>query len=385
MTEGMMGRGSDTRIYNPRSESSYMFRNNHEEDTYGHEDGYNKDKRMDKKQAKKEKEEKAHKKIKHIKIKPHHMGLPSTPEKEEMNEDDSDKRDAEREITAQTGSPDVGGFLTSLANQAKGPGAAGGQMMQMSEPMNNAWSDLLKRQKRAWETSTKPFRQPKGGFGNEAQQSNRRAKYVRRENPTGPMAFGDDTSVEYSHRGLAVKQPMSQADMRRYKRQLAQIKQRKKHLGNIRVAGPRLRTRSDQYSAPMGAPSLTPRRPRLHPVRAPPIVPPKMRRPSLTRPKMPSMVTMSEDSLPEDSLLKAVNKYQLAELRNIMREMRNLLRDKRNEKKKMAEKDVSGGASSLPKHNTGPSDKTTKPTGPTESEDARNFAFKPSHVRGGTA
>ena len=57
MTEGMMGRGSDTRIYNPRSESSYMFRNNHEEDTYGHEDGYNKDKRMDKKQAKKEKEE----------------------------------------------------------------------------------------------------------------------------------------------------------------------------------------------------------------------------------------------------------------------------------------------------------------------------------------
>ena len=54
MTEGMMGRGSDTRIYNPRSESSYMFRNNHEEDTYGHEDGYNKDKRMDKKQAKKE-------------------------------------------------------------------------------------------------------------------------------------------------------------------------------------------------------------------------------------------------------------------------------------------------------------------------------------------
>ena len=100
-----------------------------------------------KNKPKKEKEEKAHKKIKHIKIKPHHMGLPSTPEKEEMNEDDSDKRDAEREITAQTGSPDVGGFLTSLANQAKGPGAAGGQMMQMSEPMENAWSSLMKEER----------------------------------------------------------------------------------------------------------------------------------------------------------------------------------------------------------------------------------------------
>ena len=254
------------------------------------------------------------------------------------------------------------------------------QDIHTSYPMNNAWSDLLKRQKRAWETSTKPFKQPKGGFGNEAQQSNRRAKYVRRENPTGPMAFGGDTSVDFDHRTLSTYQPISQADKRKYNRQLAQLKQRKKHFGNVRIVGPRLRTRSDQYSAPMGAPNLTPRRPRLHPVRTPPIVPPKMRRPSLTRPKMPSMVTMSEDSLPEDSLLKAVNKYQLAELRNIMREMRNLLRDKRNEKKKMAEKDVSGGASSLPKHKAGPSDKTSKPTGPTES-DAGIYAFEPEGVR----
>ena len=36
-SSGIMG-GSDTRIYNPRSESSHMYRNNHEDDTYGPED-----------------------------------------------------------------------------------------------------------------------------------------------------------------------------------------------------------------------------------------------------------------------------------------------------------------------------------------------------------
>ena len=60
MTEGMMGRTSDTRIYNPRSESSEMFRANHEDERppSGIEDGRDKEKRQDKRQAKKEAEEK---------------------------------------------------------------------------------------------------------------------------------------------------------------------------------------------------------------------------------------------------------------------------------------------------------------------------------------
>ena len=32
MTEGMRGRTSDTRMYNPHSESSHMYRENHEEE-----------------------------------------------------------------------------------------------------------------------------------------------------------------------------------------------------------------------------------------------------------------------------------------------------------------------------------------------------------------
>ena len=39
----------------------------------------------------------------------------------------------------------AGGFLTSLATGAKGPGAAGGEMIQMSEPMRMA-NQLLKQE-----------------------------------------------------------------------------------------------------------------------------------------------------------------------------------------------------------------------------------------------
>lgn len=70
MTEGMMGRGTETRMYNPRSESSHMYRNNHEEDTYSPEDGKARDERYEKKQRKKEQEKRERSKVKHIKIRP---------------------------------------------------------------------------------------------------------------------------------------------------------------------------------------------------------------------------------------------------------------------------------------------------------------------------
>ena len=146
MTEGMMGRGSDTRIYAPRSESSHMFRANHEDERTptGMEDARDKEARMDKRQKKKEAEDKEDRKIRHIKVRRHHMGLDDKPE-EEMEEEESPfkPRSSPSEPTQPAG---AGGFLTSLAAQAKGPGAAAGQLVQMSEPMVYAWSNLLKQQ-----------------------------------------------------------------------------------------------------------------------------------------------------------------------------------------------------------------------------------------------
>ena len=143
----MMGRTSDTRIYNPRSESSEMFVANHEDERppSGVQDGKDKENRRDKRQDKKEAEEKEDKKIRHIKVRSHHLGLGGKIPTEEMDEDESGKDEAEKEIHNQTMPSGAGGFMTSLAMGAKGPGAAGGEMIQMSEPMDMAWQ-LLKEE-----------------------------------------------------------------------------------------------------------------------------------------------------------------------------------------------------------------------------------------------
>ena len=147
MTEGMMGRTSDTRMYNPHSESSHMYRENHEEESTrtGYEDPRDADAKADRRQKKKEAEEKEDRKIRHIKIRRHHMGLGEKESPDEMPEEESKfkPRESPSEPTIPAG---AGGFLTSLAAQAKGPGAAAGQMVQMSEPMEHAWSELLKEE-----------------------------------------------------------------------------------------------------------------------------------------------------------------------------------------------------------------------------------------------
>ena len=86
---GGMGTGSDTRIYSPRSESSHMFRNNHEEDTYGNESQKVRDEKMDKKIRQKEKTKDKMDKIKHIRVKPSDIQQFLGQEDEET--DDSEK------------------------------------------------------------------------------------------------------------------------------------------------------------------------------------------------------------------------------------------------------------------------------------------------------
>ena len=126
-----------------------MFRANHEDErpATGIEDGRNKDAQKDKRQAKKEAEEKEDKKIRHIKVRNHHLGLKGRPASD-MEDDEDEKfkpRGSADNPSNQTTPSGAGGFLTSLATQAKGPGAAGGEMIQMSEPMSVAYQ-LLKEE-----------------------------------------------------------------------------------------------------------------------------------------------------------------------------------------------------------------------------------------------
>ena len=390
MTEGMQGRTSDTRMYAPRSESSHMFRANHEDERTptGNEDAKDKEARMDRRQKKKEAEEKEDKKIRHIKVRRHHMGLNKPDEAEE--EEGFKPRESPSEPTPPPGS---GGFLTSLAAQAKGPGAAAGQMIQMSEPMEHAWSEILKskrkkekrrktEQRAKWRPSTGKFKRPRGGYTGRS-GTGARAKLLSRNLPMGRKRglMRAHPSVEFSHRGIASKQPMSQADPQGYG-QFRGYQEQQNIMGQIRpTSGARL---------PMGQVNM-PRapRPRLHPVRAPPIQPPRLRTPHLNRPKMPGMVTMSEDPVPEGGLLKArgQNPYLLAEARQAIIALKKLMRevkDKDSKKKGKGTPDTSGAASNLPNHPANSPKQTTNPEGPTESDtDARQFGVDPiGHVIG---
>ena len=431
-----------------------MFRANHEDERTptGNEDAKDKEARMDRRQKKKEAEEKEDKKIRHIKVRRHHMGLNKPDEAEE--EEGFKPRESPSEPTPPPGS---GGFLTSLAAQAKGPGAAGGQMIQMSEPMGLAWrllkyddyatlaheiremqrnlgfpeladdpEDIEEREKRekveqsvadflssqrfkeqknasepmehAWSEilkskrktekrrkkelrakfrpSTGKFKRPRGGYGGRSGTS-ARAKLLSRNLPMGRKTglMRPHLSVEMSHRGIASKQPMSQADPQGYG-QFRGYQEQQNIMGQIRpTSGARL---------PMAQVTM-PRapRPRLHPVRTPPIQPPRLRQPHLNRPKMPGMVTMSEDSVPEGGLLKArgQNPYLLAEARQAIIALKKLMRevkDKDSKKKGKGTPDTSGAASNLPNYPANNPKQTTKPEGPTESDtDARQFGLDP--------
>ena len=411
-----MGRTSDTRMYNPRSESSEMFRANHEDERppSGVEDAKDKEKRKDKKQAKREREEKEDNKIRHIKVRRHHLGIdgekPDEPVEEE--EEKFKPRGSTDNPANQTMPSGAGGFLTSLAMGAKGPGAAGGQMVQMSEPMDIAWrllkSDTIKKKesKRSvkrrrkkegyakWRPSTGQFEKPKGG-GDPRNITSRRSKNISRNLPMGRKTGLNRShfSVEYSHRGLASKQPPSK-DPQQYRPYLASQDARKL-LGGVRtVYTPHMRHSQRSYIAgDTGGGRLTntlqyPRvpRPRLRPVRAPSIVPPQLKRPHLARPKMPSMITMSEDIPQHSDILKA-NAYQAALMRIALKEIRELMREKKDKdskKKGKGEPDTAGAASTLPNYPANSPKQTNRNEGATEdvNNEPRDFGLDPGALVG---
>jgi len=142
----MMGRGSDTRMYSPRSESDKMYSSaNEDEDKYSPADPeYNEQKREEKKRKAEEKKAKRAK-VKHIKIRAT-QGLNG--EESPSPLDDGNKRDDEREIGLAGGPAGSRGTLLDLATGAKsGTGSAmsPGLPIAMSEPMKDAWSSLLKQ------------------------------------------------------------------------------------------------------------------------------------------------------------------------------------------------------------------------------------------------
>ena len=156
-----MGRGSDTRMYSPRSESTRMF--GYEDDDVGHAHGYGDPElaaeEREKKKRKKE-ESQQRQKLHHLQVK-HKDILDELPPSmgEVLQEGDNElppKDEEQNELSALTGASGSRGALVDQAIGAKtGTGSAlggtppllGPMGVYHSEPMESAWSDLLKAKK----------------------------------------------------------------------------------------------------------------------------------------------------------------------------------------------------------------------------------------------
>jgi len=388
MTEGMMGRTSDTRIYNPRSESSTMFRNNDGDGNYNPGDPKYEEQEKEKKQAAREKQAKKERSRKHIKVRP---SMLRDFDSDEDGIDDSKKVDADREIHAQTGAAGNFGFLSSLAGGAKGPGAARGEMVAMSEPMEDAWSELLKssakdrakrRKKEAqkkFKPSTGEFKRPVGGYDPKSATS-RRAKFKSRAlgGKTKRTGLGRaHLAVEMEHRGIKTKQPLRLEDPRKYMQQIGRQQVRVQQ-GQVRTPASPSIPQISGYST-RGAP-----RPKLKPMRAPPINPPVIAgAPHLnmsggttgmgmgaSAPPPPMPIMASEDLHSGSDLQKRMDWFTVQQLRHMLSESKRLLRQKERKRKGKGDADTSGGGTMLPNHPSNGPKQTNRPEGATE--DAKN-------------
>ena len=279
--------------------------------------------------------------------------------------------------------------------------------VKKSSPMDFAWDMIQKKESKRsvarrrkkegyakWRPSTGQFEKPKGG-GDQRNITSRRSKNISRNLPMGRKTGLNRShfSVEFSHRGLASKQPPSK-DPQQYRPYLASQDARKL-LGGVRtVYTPHMRHSQRSFIAgPTGGGRLTntlqyPRipRPRLHAVRAPSIVPPKMKVPRLARPKMPSMITMSEDTPQHSDILKA-NAYQAALMRIALKEIRELMREKKDKdskKKGKGEPDTAGAASTLPNYPANNPKQTNRNQGATEdaNNEPRDYGLDPGALVG---
>jgi len=409
----MMGRGSDTRMYSPRSESDKMYSSANEDETkYSPSDPeYNEQKREEKKRKAEEKKAKRAK-IKHIKIRAT-QGLSG--EESPSPLDDGNKRDAEREIGLAGGPAGSRGTLLDLATGAKsGTGSAmsPGLPIAMSEPMEDAWSSLLKREtprtiagrrrreaRQQFRPSTGQFKSPPGGMSGGAGATMRRFKAQMRGIKSGKRTglMKPHLSVEMSHRGIQTKQPLSK-DPQKYTQYRGQSEARK-ILGNVRTPfSPHARygARSN-YAGPTGAgrisglmpgqrgqmarPALRRmrvRRPRMPRMSAPrPPTPPMMPQMQSSVPAMPAAPIMMSEEQYRSELLKGRRDLNRLELLNLMR---RLIQAKEREARLKKSEGIKPNSGHLPAHPAGvePSD-DEDPDGPTENleTDAKTFGLDP--------
>jgi hypothetical protein len=284
------------------------------------------------------------------------------------------------------------------------------QIKYASEPMADAWSDLLKtdtpgkmegrrrrEKRREFRPSTGQFKRPPGGqtpVGATMRRFRAHMRGIKGGKKTGLMK--PHLSVEMSHRGIATKQPMSK-DPKRYRQYMGQQEARK-ILGNVRTtyspharhsarsftAGPTgggrltglLPGQSGQMAQPALRPMRRPRMPRMRQPRMPGLSPPPQMGPPMSSvPSMPSMAPpppppppqmMMSDERTNSDLLKSNRHANRTEMLALMR----MLIQAQRVKDKMKKAGTAFEEGAVPAHPAGVQqheDEDEKNDGPTQN------------------
>ena len=360
-----MTTGSDTRMYSPRSESMLGYTNDDDNYRHGVGDPKEMERMKDEKQAKKEAEEKADD-LPHLKIsipKPPPEMPPMMPEEEEEDPMMDNQFEEGQQFVAMTGMPDMGNL--SIGNSTGTMPAPGG-MLATGEPMENAWSTLMKSRldnmggskDKSWKQSQ--FKIQPGGADISTATSRRSKLHSRFLKPAKKRGLDKaPLAVHRSHLGIETKQPL-RLFPRQYDQQMGTM-QRRKLMGNVPVmpAGHAL-GRESVYNprAPSmaGGAGLSIREPRA----------PRLRGQALAK----SDIEILKSELEE--VKKKHNYMQFVQIRRLLRQLKDAA--ERQERRLKAAKQGGHGNNREAGHREG-QDSTTRPEGATEDmeNDPKNW------------
>lgn len=350
-----MATGSDTRLYNPKSEASHMYTaNSEDEESYKHGigDPESMEKRRDKMQAEKENAEKVmnlpHLRLETVEPKP---DLPPGMEEEDQDQpimDDGNENAVGAEISQMTGMPGQGGPDASAMFGAQVNQPFGQQTIATSEPMADAWSSLLKEHK-PW-TQPQMETTPYGRSKAEGKISEVRAKNVASHLGHPADKGGLNESDLALHRGHRQTTQPATLFPEKYQQALGTQDVRRLQGGIEMPKGMQMHPMRGERPKPAGKPT-------------PPKIPKPPKMPAeIAMPKEPSMKLASVGALKKDiqTVRKKMDYMRFNQLRRLLERLKGKIGDRRL---KMA--DPGGVGESGP----GAGNQATYPTGATESID----------------
>lgn len=359
-----MNTGSDTRMYNPRSESNLGYTKD-DDYRYGIGDPEAMEAYRDQKQAEKDKPTMTDE-LPHLQIsipEPPPQMPPMMPEEEEEPPMMDDQFNEGQQFGAMTGMPDMGNLSLGAAT---GTMPAPGGMLATGEPMEDAWSSLMKSKlDQMGSSKDKTWRQPQyeiaAGGSQQETATPRRAKLQSRHISPAKKRGLDQAplSVHRTHLGISTKQPL-RLFPRDYGHQMA-TQARRKLMGNVpqSPAGHGLgaeasyNPRSPQVSSSQGLPLTEPKAPR-----------------EKGKAFAKSEVRLLKEDIEE--LRKKANYMQFTQMRRLLERLKDLT--ERRQRQMKAANQGGHGNNREAGHREG-QDSTTRPEGATEDmeNDPKNW------------